>query len=70
MVFFTPVGAIRCPVCRQECWEMDVLDNFFVKDSAEVPSSTVEKTSQVGLLLPALSCVLIKSLISHYSNDM
>ncbi|KAM7378088.1 hypothetical protein PAMA_013135 [Pampus argenteus] len=39
--------AIRCPVCRQECWEMDVLDNFFVKDSAEVPSSTVEKTSQV-----------------------
>ncbi|XP_026219443.1 transcription intermediary factor 1-alpha isoform X2 [Anabas testudineus] len=42
-----PVGAIRCPVCRQECWEMDVLDNFFVKDSAEVPSSTVEKNSQV-----------------------
>uniref|UniRef100_A0AAQ5ZMR7 RING-type E3 ubiquitin transferase n=1 Tax=Amphiprion ocellaris TaxID=80972 RepID=A0AAQ5ZMR7_AMPOC len=41
------LGAIRCPVCRQECWEMDVLDNFFVKDSAEVPSSTVEKTSQV-----------------------
>uniref|UniRef100_A0A8C4FB94 RING-type E3 ubiquitin transferase n=1 Tax=Dicentrarchus labrax TaxID=13489 RepID=A0A8C4FB94_DICLA len=42
-----PLGAIRCPVCRQECWDMDVLDNFFVKDSAEVPSSTVEKTSQV-----------------------
>ncbi|XP_065807142.1 transcription intermediary factor 1-alpha isoform X2 [Labrus bergylta] len=42
-----PLGAIRCPVCRQECWEMDVLDNFFVKDSAEVPSSTVEKASQV-----------------------
>ncbi|KAM4711543.1 transcription intermediary factor 1-alpha [Anableps anableps] len=42
-----PVCSIRCPVCRQECWEVDVLDNFFVKDSAEVPSSTVEKTSQV-----------------------
>ncbi|XP_039647086.1 transcription intermediary factor 1-alpha isoform X2 [Perca fluviatilis] len=41
------LGAIRCPVCRQECWEIDMLDNFFVKDSAEVPSSTVEKTSQV-----------------------
>ncbi|XP_038130457.1 transcription intermediary factor 1-alpha isoform X2 [Cyprinodon tularosa] len=41
------VGSIRCPVCRQECWEVDILDNFFVKDSAEVPSSTVEKTSQV-----------------------
>ncbi|XP_022053365.1 transcription intermediary factor 1-alpha isoform X1 [Acanthochromis polyacanthus] len=40
-------GGIRCPVCRQECWEKDILDNFFVKDSAEVPSSTVEKTSQV-----------------------
>lgn len=51
------VGAIRCPVCRQECWEMDVLDNFFVKDSAEVPSSTVEKTSQVGHLLHILSCL-------------
>lgn len=41
------LGAIRCPVCRQECWEMDILDNFFVKDSAEMPSSTVEKSSQV-----------------------
>ncbi|XP_054480374.1 transcription intermediary factor 1-alpha isoform X2 [Anoplopoma fimbria] len=41
------VGAVRCPVCRQECWEMDMLDNFFVKDSAEVPSSTVEKSSQL-----------------------
>uniref|UniRef100_A0A8C2XR18 RING-type E3 ubiquitin transferase n=1 Tax=Cyclopterus lumpus TaxID=8103 RepID=A0A8C2XR18_CYCLU len=44
-----PVGAVRCPVCRQECWEMDMLDNFFVKDSVEVPSSTVEKSSQVVL---------------------
>ncbi|XP_053270728.1 transcription intermediary factor 1-alpha isoform X2 [Pleuronectes platessa] len=42
-----PLGALRCPVCRQECWEMDVLDNFFVKDSAEMPSSTMEKSSQV-----------------------
>uniref|UniRef100_A0A8C8EL60 RING-type E3 ubiquitin transferase n=1 Tax=Oncorhynchus tshawytscha TaxID=74940 RepID=A0A8C8EL60_ONCTS len=42
-----PLNVIRCPVCRQECWEVEVLDNFFVKDSVEVPSSTVEKTSQV-----------------------
>lgn len=41
------LGTIRCPVCRQDCCEMDILDNFFVKDSAEMPSSTVEKTSQV-----------------------
>uniref|UniRef100_A0A8C6UXN7 RING-type E3 ubiquitin transferase n=1 Tax=Neogobius melanostomus TaxID=47308 RepID=A0A8C6UXN7_9GOBI len=45
-VFFL-VGAVRCPVCKQECWEIDVLDNFFVKDSAEAPSSTMEKNSQV-----------------------
>ncbi|XP_033832157.1 transcription intermediary factor 1-alpha isoform X2 [Periophthalmus magnuspinnatus] len=42
-----PLGAILCPVCKQECWEIDVLDNFFVKDSAEAPSSTMEKNSQV-----------------------
>lgn len=38
---------VRCPECRHECWEMDILDNFFVKDYAEVPSSTVEKNSQL-----------------------
>lgn len=27
--------------------EVEVLDNFFAKDTMEVPSSTVEKTSQV-----------------------
>ncbi|XP_062339585.1 transcription intermediary factor 1-alpha [Osmerus eperlanus] len=42
-----PLSALRCPVCRQECWDVDVLDNFFVKDSVEVPSSTVEKSGQV-----------------------
>lgn len=59
--FLTLVGAIRCPVCRQECWEMDILDNFFVKDSAEVPSSTVEKNSQVSLFPPALWSHLVCS---------
>ncbi|KAJ8269819.1 hypothetical protein COCON_G00124260 [Conger conger] len=42
-----PLNVIRCPVCRQECMEVDVMDNFFVKDAMEVPSSTVEKTSQL-----------------------
>lgn len=42
-----PLSSVRCPVCKQECWEIDVLDNFFVKDSAEAPSSTMEKNSQV-----------------------
>lgn len=42
-----PLCAVRCPVCKQECWEIDVLDNFFVKDTAEAPSSTMEKNNQV-----------------------
>uniref|UniRef100_A0A672HTZ3 RING-type E3 ubiquitin transferase n=1 Tax=Salarias fasciatus TaxID=181472 RepID=A0A672HTZ3_SALFA len=42
-----PLNVIRCPVCRQECMEVDVMDNVFLKDSAEAPSSTVEKTVQL-----------------------
>ncbi|KAI1883385.1 hypothetical protein AGOR_G00230890 [Albula goreensis] len=42
-----PLNVIRCPACRQECMEVDVIENFFVKDAMEVPSSTVEKTSQL-----------------------
>lgn len=42
-----PVSVIRCPVCQQECMEVEVLDNFFAKDTMEVPSSTVEKASQL-----------------------
>ncbi|NXW22514.1 TIF1A factor, partial [Circaetus pectoralis] len=43
----TPVGVIRCPICGQECAERHIIDNFFVKDTTEVPSSTVEKSNQV-----------------------
>nr|XP_020480670.1 transcription intermediary factor 1-alpha-like isoform X2 [Monopterus albus] len=42
-----PLNVIRCPVCRQECMEADVMENVFVKDSAESPSSTVERTLQL-----------------------
>ncbi|XP_070827729.1 transcription intermediary factor 1-alpha-like [Chaetodon trifascialis] len=42
-----PLNVIRCPVCRQECMEVDVMENVFVKDSAEAPSSTVERTVQL-----------------------
>lgn len=38
---------VHCPICKQDCWEKDILDNFFVRDSAEAPSSTMEKNSQV-----------------------
>lgn len=64
MVIFAPVGAVRCPVCMQECREVDILDNFFVKDSAEVPSSTVEKTSQVGHL-----CITPRTCYCKLSRD-
>ncbi|XP_075199643.1 transcription intermediary factor 1-alpha isoform X1 [Anomaloglossus baeobatrachus] len=33
-------------MCNQECAERDVIENFFVRDATEVPSSTVEKPSQ------------------------
>uniref|UniRef100_A0A8C0BQ78 RING-type E3 ubiquitin transferase n=1 Tax=Buteo japonicus TaxID=224669 RepID=A0A8C0BQ78_9AVES len=36
-----------CPICGQECAERHIIDNFFVKDTTEVPSSTVEKSNQV-----------------------
>ncbi|XP_042324282.1 transcription intermediary factor 1-alpha isoform X3 [Sceloporus undulatus] len=42
-----PVGVVRCPICGQECAERHIIDNIFVKDTAEVPSSTVEKSNQV-----------------------
>ncbi|KAM9854818.1 transcription intermediary factor 1-alpha-like [Aulostomus maculatus] len=42
-----PLNVIRCPVCRQECMEVDVIENVFVKDLVEAPSSTVEKTVQL-----------------------
>ncbi len=43
-----PVNVLRCPVCRQECIEADVMENVFVKDSVETPSSTMERTVQVS----------------------
>ncbi|XP_053313531.1 E3 ubiquitin-protein ligase TRIM33 isoform X3 [Spea bombifrons] len=41
------VGVIRCPVCRQECRQIDLVDNYFVKDTSELPSSSDEKSEQV-----------------------
>ncbi|KAF3813286.1 hypothetical protein GH733_018450, partial [Mirounga leonina] len=41
------LGVIRCPVCRQECRQIDLVDNYFVKDTSEAPSSSDEKSEQV-----------------------
>lgn len=42
-----PVNVIRCPVCRQECMQVDVMENVFVTDSVETPSSTMKRSPQV-----------------------
>lgn len=41
------VNVIRCPVCRQEFMDVDVMENFFLRDSVEMSSSTVDKPFQV-----------------------
>ncbi|KAM6936991.1 transcription intermediary factor 1-alpha-like [Xenentodon cancila] len=41
------LSVICCPVCKQECKAVDVMDNVFAEDSAEAPSSTVDKTVQL-----------------------
>lgn len=47
LTFCVLVGVIRCPVCRQECRQIDLVDNYFVKDTSEAPSSSDEKSEQV-----------------------
>uniref|UniRef100_A0A8C9UFN4 RING-type E3 ubiquitin transferase n=1 Tax=Serinus canaria TaxID=9135 RepID=A0A8C9UFN4_SERCA len=46
-VLCVAVGVIRCPICRQECRQIDLVDNYFVKDTSESPSSSDEKSEQV-----------------------
>ncbi|XP_043932092.1 E3 ubiquitin-protein ligase TRIM33 [Protopterus annectens] len=41
------VGVIRCPVCRQECRQIDLVDNYFVKDTSDLPCNSDEKSEQV-----------------------
>ncbi|XP_031420796.1 transcription intermediary factor 1-alpha-like isoform X2 [Clupea harengus] len=42
-----PLNVIRCPVCRQEFMDVDVMENFFLRDSVEMSSSTVDKPFQL-----------------------
>lgn len=41
------VGVIRCPVCRQECRQIDLVDNYFVKDSTDGSNNSDENSCQV-----------------------
>lgn len=47
LLCFVLVNVIRCPVCRQECMEVDVMENVFVEGSVEASSSTAERAAQV-----------------------
>ncbi|RXM95576.1 E3 ubiquitin-protein ligase TRIM33 [Acipenser ruthenus] len=41
------VNVMRCPVCRQEFKQTDLVDNYFVKDTSEVSSRSDENSAQV-----------------------
>ncbi|XP_015197734.2 E3 ubiquitin-protein ligase TRIM33 isoform X2 [Lepisosteus oculatus] len=41
------VNVMRCPVCRQEYKQTDLVDNYFVKDSSEVSNGSDENSTQV-----------------------
>ncbi|KAL7828849.1 hypothetical protein SRHO_G00324830 [Serrasalmus rhombeus] len=41
------VNVMRCTVCYQEYKQTDMIDNYFVKDTTEVSSTSTEKSMQV-----------------------
>ncbi|XP_072537555.1 E3 ubiquitin-protein ligase TRIM33 isoform X2 [Salminus brasiliensis] len=41
------VNVMRCTVCYQEYKQTDMVDNYFVKDTTEVSSTSTEKSTQV-----------------------
>uniref|UniRef100_A0A8C4SUG3 RING-type E3 ubiquitin transferase n=1 Tax=Erpetoichthys calabaricus TaxID=27687 RepID=A0A8C4SUG3_ERPCA len=41
------VNVMRCPVCRQDFKQTDVVDNYFVKDTSEVSGGSDENSAQV-----------------------
>ncbi|XP_059810006.1 transcription intermediary factor 1-beta-like isoform X5 [Hypanus sabinus] len=40
-------GLISCPVCRQQCNIKDIIENYFLRDTGEVDTSSNKKVSQV-----------------------
>uniref|UniRef100_A0A672MIV1 E3 ubiquitin-protein ligase TRIM33 n=1 Tax=Sinocyclocheilus grahami TaxID=75366 RepID=A0A672MIV1_SINGR len=41
------VNVMRCAVCHQEYKQIDMVDNYFVKDTSEATSTSVENATQV-----------------------
>uniref|UniRef100_A0A8C2BAN6 RING-type E3 ubiquitin transferase n=1 Tax=Cyprinus carpio TaxID=7962 RepID=A0A8C2BAN6_CYPCA len=44
---FCAVNIMRCTVCHQEYKQIDMVDNYFVKDTSEATSTSVENSTQV-----------------------
>lgn len=42
---------MRCTVCHQEYKQIDMVDNYFVKDTSEATSTSVENSTQVSIAL-------------------
>uniref|UniRef100_A0A4W3JNW2 B box-type domain-containing protein n=1 Tax=Callorhinchus milii TaxID=7868 RepID=A0A4W3JNW2_CALMI len=40
-------GVIYCPVCRQQCYTSDIIENYFMRDGVELDSASNNKASQV-----------------------
>lgn len=38
---------MRCSVCLQDYKQLDIIDNYFVKDTTEATSTSDEKSAQV-----------------------
>ncbi|XP_042200871.1 transcription intermediary factor 1-beta [Callorhinchus milii] len=38
---------IYCPVCRQQCYTSDIIENYFMRDGVELDSASNNKASQV-----------------------
>lgn len=43
----TLVNVMRCTVCYQDYKQIDMMDNYFVKDTTEASSTSTEKSTQV-----------------------
>ncbi|XP_051898862.1 transcription intermediary factor 1-beta-like isoform X3 [Pristis pectinata] len=40
-------GLICCPVCRQQCYIKDIIENYFLRDTGELDTGSNKKVSQV-----------------------
>lgn len=48
------VNVMRCFVCHKEYKQIDIIDNYFVKDTTEATSTSDEKSAQVCKRFPLI----------------